>query len=94
MAEGQVGYHVEAHGQLALGDLKGGGGGLVQHGDEVVDIHGAAGDEVDFALGDVAVLRVDLSGRNLGDGLADAVLLEEVRLLEPLLAYREAPRML
>ena len=38
----------------------------------------------------MAVLRVDLSGSNLGDGLADAVLLEEVRLLEPLLAYRRS----
>ena len=91
MPEGQVSYHVEAQGQLALRNhqrLGGRAGALGEDGDEVVDVHGAAGDEVDLALGDVAVVRVHLGGSNRVDGLALAVVLEEVRLLEPLLAYR------
>ena len=77
--------HVEAHGQLALGDLQG-GLALLEHVDEGVDVHGAAGDEV--GLGRMAGLGVDADAGNLGHRLAAAVVLKERGLLEPLLAYR------
>ena len=90
MAGGVGGGHVEAQSQLALGNLEGlaDGAGLGEDVDEGADGHGGAGGEVDLALGDVAVFRVDGDAGDLGDGLAEAVLLKEVRLLEPLLAYR------
>ena len=82
------GGHVEAQRQLALRHLNSADGlALGEHGGEGSYVHGAAGDEVDFALGDVAVLRVHLGRNDVGDGLAVAVVLKGLGLLEPLLAY-------